>query len=138
MNKLCAKCKTAPRANGSYCKSCHAAYERERRTNPDVANRARKSVRDSNAKLKREMISAYGGKCVCCGLTEIEFLTLDHVNNDRKAHIALLNTNSAGVHVYRDLRNRNWPQNDYRLMCMNCNFAIRNGALCPHQRLNGS
>jgi hypothetical protein len=27
-----------------------------------------------------EMLSAYGGKCVCCGESEYKFLAIDHIN----------------------------------------------------------
>jgi hypothetical protein len=130
----CGRCESETGPTTNMCRTHQSAYEKERR-NRSATNQeaARDSCRRSNRKLKEEMIKAYGGECECCAETEVEFLTLDHIHNDRKAHIKLLNTNSAGVHVYRDLRKRGWPRDKYRLLCMNCNFAIRYGGTCPHQ-----
>lgn len=45
-------------------------------------SRLKEHARLKHLKLKIEVMTGYGGKCVLCGETEIEFLTLDHVNND--------------------------------------------------------
>lgn len=36
--------------------------------------------------VKLKCIQEYGGKCVCCGETNIGFLTLDHINNNGAEH----------------------------------------------------
>ena len=83
------------------------------------------------------MIVAYGGHCVCCGETAAEFLTLDHVNRDGAAHRAAFGGRgvATSLQIYADLRRRGWPQDSYRLLCMNCNFAkSRFGGICPHEQ----
>lgn len=35
-----------------------------------------------NANLRAEVLTAYGGMCVCCGETSLQFLTIDHVFGD--------------------------------------------------------
>ena len=86
--------------------------------------------------LRLEMIAAYGGHCMCCGETAEPFLALDHVNGDGKAHrLSLAKSGGRGGRsrdVYRDLKRRGWPQDGYRLLCVNCNFATRYGQECPH------
>ena len=32
-------------------------------------------------KLRTEVLMAYGGQCECCGITELGFLSIDHINN---------------------------------------------------------
>ena len=34
---------------------------------------------------------------------------------------------------YRFLIKSGFPTDDYRLLCMNCNFAIGKFGVCPHQ-----
>lgn len=80
--------------------------------------------------LKQEIIQAYGNACACCGETQIEFLTIDHINGDGAAHRREFNGNHRSV--YRDLKRRGFPQDDYRLLCFNCNFALGSYGYCPH------
>lgn len=88
-------------------------------------------IREWRLKIKQEMLDAYGRKCVCCGVREEEFLTLDHIggrneiNHPWKA--------KAGAAIYSKLKKLGWPK-DYRLLCMNCNWAVRAGGICPHER----
>jgi len=44
-----------------------------------------KSV-DYGLRIKREVIGHYGGKCACCGENCVDFLVLDHKNDDGNAH----------------------------------------------------
>lgn len=80
-------------------------------------------------KLRQEMLNAYGRKCVCCGEIYEAFLTLDHIGGGGKAHRATVGN---GL-VYRDLRKRGWPKEGFQILCMNCNWAIRFGGICPHK-----
>jgi hypothetical protein len=88
---------------------------------------------ERNYKLKIEAIAAYGGACYCCGETIIEFLTLDHTNNDGKNHGKNSRSSSR---LYSHLRKEGWPQDlDLRVACFNCNCGrqVNNGTVCPHQ-----
>ena len=83
------------------------------------------------ARLRSEMLAAYGSRCKCCGEKEPLFLQLDHVENDghldRKAHKT---SNKLLAHLKR----HGWPQSRYQLLCANCNFGkLMNGGTCPHQ-----
>lgn len=86
----------------------------------------RANAKRVNSRLKMQMLEAYGHDCACCGETEIAFLTLDHINGGGVKHRESVSS------VYRDLRNQGWPKDGYRILCMNCNFATRRGAPCPH------
>ena len=96
---------------------------------------ARKTARESGmrvrARLRTEMLEAYGNKCACpkCPETNPDFLCLDHINGDGKFHRL-----KVGSHTYTDLRKRGWPQGGYRLLCWNCNSGTRWGRPCPHEK----
>jgi hypothetical protein len=32
-----------------------------------------------------------------------------------------------------ELKRQNWPQDGYRVLCMNCNWATSRGRTCPHE-----
>lgn len=84
--------------------------------------------------LKAEVITAYGGRCVCCGENTFEFLSIDHVNNDGAAHKRMLKSAKVGQNMYRWLKKHNFPKDGFQLLCMNCNFAKGKYGVCPHVR----
>jgi hypothetical protein len=96
--------------------------------------RMREQGRMQRLALTKETFDAYGGHCVCCGETNYTFLTIDHVNGNGTQHRKeLFGDRKAGIHMYRWLRTQGFPQDDYRLMCFNCNLGRqRNGGACPH------
>ncbi len=108
-------------------------WNRKRRATPEGRARQREIQRKCEAKIKAEMIATYGSKCSCCGITEPEFLTLEHVNRDGAAHRKSLNS-GGGSSVWRDLKKRGWPKDGFTLLCWNCNCATRFGQPCPHTR----
>jgi len=140
--QLCAACKCRQVFWGKYTQRLH--QRNLWRSDVDKSReRARREARAWRAKLKREMVDAYGGKCACCGETQIEFLTIDHVNGngaeERKAAAAGSGTKSlrgwAGSPFYDWLRKQGWPQNGYQILCFNCNCAKRQNGECPHKLL---
>lgn len=78
---------------------------------------------------KYKFIELYGGKCECCGEIEERFLTLDHVNGQvgkKKEKTAL----AMGWAI------NNYQPEKYRILCWNCNQAVRWGRICPHKLIN--
>lgn len=99
---------------------------------PEKAKAAARSVQKGvRERLRLQMLEAYGGRCACpkCPESNPDFLCLDHVNGDGKMHRL-----KVGSHTYADLRKRGWPQEEYRLLCWNCNSGTRWGKPCPHER----
>lgn len=90
---------------------------------------------DWRRKLKKLVMDEYGGKCVCCGETEILMLTLDHVNNNGNVHRLELNKGKkggAGHKIYVWARDNNYPDS-LQVLCWNCNVGKQlNGGVCPH------
>jgi 5-methylcytosine-specific restriction endonuclease McrA len=77
-------------------------------------------------RIREEAISAYGGKCVCCGERRHEFLTFDHKNGrgpvkKMQIHLELERLQRAG-----------WPTENHQLLCFNCNGAKGVYGSCPH------
>lgn len=93
-----------------------------------------------HAKIRGRVITAYGGRCACCGETEPKFLTLDHKNNDGAEHRRQINSElkakgRTGGRSYTLLKwaiDNNYPDT-LQILCYNCNCGKeRNGGTCPH------
>lgn len=72
--------------------------------------------------------------CACCGESILDFLTIDHVNQDGKLHREAVGT---GYAVYFDIIKNCFPVG-YQVLCMNCNTARSrrgNKGVCPHKRV---
>ena len=96
-------------------------------------NRAQHNQYGRNARLRirLEMLQAYGGKCACCGETELVFLTLDHVEGGGRKHQRELGGSSDDTARY--LKSLGWPRDGYQILCFNCNYAKYRLGVCPHQ-----
>ncbi len=104
---------------------------RWQQANPD---RTRESGKRYRARLRAEMLAAYGGKCACCGETEPTFLTLDHAQGDGAQHRRQYKQKGNGG-VLAELCKAGWPQDGrFRLLCWNCQFGTQQPGGCPHQR----
>lgn len=69
-------------------------------------------------KRKRfRILSMYGDRCVECGITDLEVLTLDHINNDGKLDREI---NGSGT-KFIDYLDRTGKRDDLVLLCWNCN-----------------
>jgi len=67
--------------------------------------------------------------CACCGETEIQFLTIDHLNNDGAKHRKEINHRR----IILWLIEKNFPEG-YQVLCWNCNSGRHyNGGICPHK-----
>jgi hypothetical protein len=81
--------------------------------------------------LRLDVMLHYGGAvCVCCGETDIRFLTLDHINNDGAQH---RQRSGSGINLYCWLKKNNYPE-CIQVLCYNCNCArAHNNGVCPHK-----
>lgn len=82
-------------------------------------------------KLNRQVLSAYGNRCVCCGEANQFFLTLDHKEGGGNIHrkeVRKMGSND----WYKYVIENNFPA-EFQLLCYNCNLGReRNGGMCPH------
>lgn len=67
--------------------------------------------------LRESVVSHYGGKCRCCGETDIDVLCMDHINGGGEQHRKEI----PASRLYRWLRDNNYPD-AFRVLCLNCNF----------------
>ena len=116
---LCTKCGKVP-----------PAPDKERCENCSRSELIR--LRDERKRLRNEVISHYNPdrKCVCCGESEIRFLTIDHINGggnkDRKS------VNHGGTSFLRYLKKNNYPDG-FQVLCWNCNLGRAHYGVCPHK-----
>ncbi len=95
-------------------------------------NRKQKNLNNIkyNRKIKLEVLSHYGGAppvCACCGEAAMEFLSIDHIKGGGSRHRRELNRSN----LYGYLKKTGYPDG-YRVLCMNCNFALGHFGYCPH------
>jgi hypothetical protein len=83
-------------------------------------------------KLKIDTMNHYGGCCDCCGVNDIDVLSIDHPNNDGAKHRKHLRIN-AGAAFYWWLKRSGYP-NGYRVLCFNCNKSHGSYGYCPHDK----
>ena len=88
-----------------------------------------KRARESYRKLRLQVLKAFGGRCQCCGESELLFLELDHIKND-----GYKRKDKSAQTLYRNAKKEGYPINIYQLLCANCNQGKRrNGGICPHK-----
>lgn len=92
-------------------------------------------IRAANIKkhkaVRLAVLTHYSGgksKCACCGEENIEFLQLDHINNDGAEH------RKSTSHLYSWIIKNNFPEG-FRILCANCNFSRGAYGYCPHRNL---
>jgi hypothetical protein len=97
--------------------------------NDDVCKKC--SAKRCQLKLRQEILLQYGNKCICCGETTPEFLTIDHING---RSLPYKKTFESGNKLYSVLRKLNYPKDNYQLLCWNCNCSKGRYGQCPHQK----
>jgi hypothetical protein len=122
-------------------------YYHLRRNSPKWRAENNKRSKETYEKLKRAAFDAYGRVCACCGECHREFLSIDHVKqvgtkkggrpfgsrNGLRRPTSVRATNRSGLGLYRLLKKIGYPS-EFRVLCMNCNFALGHSGYCPHKR----
>lgn len=72
--------------------------------------------------------------CNCCGVEGLEFLSIDHVNNDGHIERKLRRGDASGLMLYRRIVREAWPDT-FQVLCFNCNMAKAYFGVCPHKRV---
>ena len=127
---ICTTCGLNPPVlNKKTCQKCLEKRAVYRASRDDTYENNR---RFSRHELKRETMNRYGTVCVCCGESDIRFLTIDHINNDGADHRKAISV-SGGDNFYRWLRKNGFPDG-FQVLCYNCNIGRhQNGGICPHK-----
>jgi len=111
---LCFNCNCGKR-NFSVCPHIKEDFEKEFEAKHETASRK------SEWKLRLNVIKGYGGKCELCGEDNPHFLTIDHIDGGGRKEKKML---GGTYSLYRKLRDENYPKDNYRLLCYNCNCAL--------------
>lgn len=112
-----------------------------RNKHSEHAQDIRLAYKTHRQKIRAEVLAAYGdGYCACCGESNQEFLTIDHIANDGAEHRRTIwgkSRNGSGSALYRWLKNQNFPAG-YQVLCYNCNCGkAKSGGVCPHLSSEG-
>jgi hypothetical protein len=100
-------------------------------------DKVRNKRRENYHRKKDACYAAYGGYvCVCCGITEPLFLTLDHIHNDGAKFRANPKFRGRGSrYLYKWIIKNNFPDDMFQVLCYNCNCGrARNNNICPHKK----
>lgn len=155
--RTCTKCGVAYDDTGFYgkhphCRLCQRKahkeyYERVIKNNPEHRKEVAKKWRNANreryranqnryyAKIRLKALSHYSNgtpKCACCGETEIQFLSFDHINGGGNAQLKEIGSRS----IIRWLIKNGYPPG-FQILCHNCNFSKGHYGQCPHNLTKG-
>lgn len=117
----------------------YAEYNKRQRKNYLKAyytsGKGRKTRRNLHRRYRDKCLFHYSGgtlRCACCGEDNIDFLTLDHVNNDGFHHRK--KDRHKGKNTYFDLIKKGFPNDPpLQVLCFNCNCGKHRGkGTCPH------
>lgn len=106
-------------------KLCSRCLERGKQQ--EAKPHSKKTRRDWLKSLKPAALAAYGGKCACCGDSQEERLSIDHIDG-------YVDGPRGGTQLYSWLKQRNYPEG-FRVLCMTCNFTLGHHGYCPHSNL---
>lgn len=100
-----------------------------------IKNRERnlKKQKEYHWKIKLEVLNKYSKntmQCECCGVKEVKFLTIDHINGGGTKHRTQIKHHR--IHIW--LKMNDFPEG-YRVLCHNCNQAVGIYGKCPHQEI---
>lgn len=118
------------------CKAVQSAYMKEyrkgRRSELDAVTRAWKQAnpervrqlnKDSGRRIKLAVFALYGSACQKCGFADDRALQIDHINGTGE-HKARSHRRS-GLSLYSAILRGDMAQEDFQLLCANCNWIKR-------------
>lgn len=109
----------------------NAENRRQRDDYPEYLAQLRETSKRFHSAAREAALVRYSGvtpSCACCGVQHREFLAIDHIGGGGAAH-----RRSGVTNIYTWLKVNGYPDG-FRVLCHNCNFAIRYGDPCPHER----
>lgn len=117
------------------CYNCNMIKESELRENRLSKKPDNVKEREWKRRFKHEVLSHYAKgkpKCNCCGFSNLYGLSIDHIQGRKSVgHDKSLRSHR----LLQWLKRKNYPTG-YQVLCINCNSAKSDSALCPHQAYN--
>ncbi len=121
---LCHNCNCALSAYGKAPVPNYGSFER-----PDFSSLSRRNARIQKRRLACLLYYSSGDpRCACCGISNYEYLTFDHINGDGNQH---RKQGLFGYKMYSWMIDQCFPDG-FQVLCFNCNFAKSLGP-CPHR-----
>lgn len=114
------------KAHPNYSKEKYKKYLKEKL---NYRERINNYARNHFKKNRLKVLNHYGAKCACCGETQMEFLAVDHKNNDGNKHRKEIGY----VNIYAWIIRNKYPTT-FQILCHNCNLARSFYGECPHNR----
>ena len=105
------------------CRKCLAENHAKCRAVPENWEKEKARIRQYNRKNKVETLTHYGprGQLRCCWkrclVTDVDMLSLDHVNNNGAEHRKELGINNSGVQIYGVVKRAGFPEGFQTLCC---------------------
>jgi hypothetical protein len=126
---LCGRCGKVPPVEGAAeCLRCkNYAHKISQQFWARNKDRLRIKKTEENKLLQREVFTSYGSVCACCGEDYLPFLTMDHIHGGGTKARKNMKGNKS---IYTWLKKNNFPSG-FQILCMNCNWAKRDGKECP-------
>lgn len=87
-----------------------------------------KQKRALSKKLKKEAIRLLGGKCACCGIIDIDKLSIDHLYGGGRKEVKNLQREG----VFRKIIKNENRNDEYQCLCFNCNCSKGFWGVCFH------
>jgi len=94
--------------------------ENMRRYRAENPEKYREQTKASKERLRVKLFDMYGHKCSLCGFTDKRALTLDHIKNNGAEERESLGARGPWYRAVKKYR----PE-EYRILCMNCQFIER-------------
>jgi hypothetical protein len=132
-DELCPVCNERPKGKSRgtcqpcrYKRSGYNTWDKEKRQEFNALQREGSKRRYWAQKL--EVINALGGKCECCGETTIQFLEIDHIDNDGK-----ISREEFSFWTERKQILKGTCPFKLQVLCANCHRAKTSSVECPHK-----
>jgi hypothetical protein len=136
---VCTRCGQRPPPEGRrLCDPCatYASEDRAKRRAQDPEGDREKHrvwLAGSRRAARATVMQMYGGRCACCGETQIEFLTIDHINGNGIEHRASLGISKSNHSSFYAKLAQEPKRDDLMILCANCHMAKDLFGGCPHQ-----
>jgi hypothetical protein len=128
----CIYCGKKPPSSGF--KGCKKCRKKKSEATCRFAQKHPHKQRNYQRRVRFDVLKKYGGKCKCCGESDLLFLTIDHVNEDGGEERRRLYGSQSGNSALWFLKLKREPiREDLQVLCYSCNFASFQFGTCPHR-----
>jgi hypothetical protein len=97
-------------------------YDKRRKGMPARLRQLAEVRQRRHVRVRVAVIELYGGCCAFCECDQFEFLTIDHINGDGKAHREEIGSRYRGIYDF--LFRTEFRPDLYRILCANCHLAL--------------